>query len=331
MAVYSAHQRPHVSAAIRQLRGWVTLCAIVLAVSAGAQALVYAFVQFTDVRYVEVRQVRTEVPLRVVTSGEVGGSEQVGSGGFAGGVRATVPETSSKTVRILSGTNAWLDRTSSLACAAGLMSAVMLAVLTLLGVVVAGGACVPGVERVVTAGVWSLVLALLCLPWASIAPGVGVPGILVGYEAMTEAVDKGFTAGRTMGTLAGIAQWVVAPMVTMFAALGICLWFRAGVERGVIATSPSEFDRAVEREVEMIAKRGVASGAPKALGALNRAIGDEATAVPPSPPQVNAVERALQEAATIADSMTREAGSATGGAGPRRPRAVADADFKRPI
>ncbi|MBY0260924.1 MAG: hypothetical protein K2Q20_01170, partial [Phycisphaerales bacterium] len=268
MAVYSAHQRPHVSAAIRQLRGWVTLCAIVLAVSAGAQALVYAFVQFTDVRYVEVRQVRTDAPLRVVTPGDEHGG---GTGGeFAGGVRATVPETSSKTVRILSGTNAWLERTSALACAAGVMSAVMLAVLTLLGVAVAGGACVPGVERVVTAGVWSLVLALLCLPWASIAPGVGVPGILVGYEAMTEVVDKGFLAGRTMGTLAGIAQWVVAPMVTMFAALGICLWFRAGVERGVIATSPSEFDRAVEREVEMIAKRGVASGAPKALGALNR-------------------------------------------------------------
>jgi len=319
-----------VSAAVRQLRGWVTLCAVVLALSAGAQMLVFGFVQFTDVRFAEVRQVRTDVPLRVVGAGA-----SDGRGEYAGGVRATVPETSSSVVRMPSETNGWLERTSTLACGAGVISAVMMALLTLMGVLVAGGACVPGVERVVTAGVWSMVLALVCIPWGTVAPGLGMPGVFVGYELMTAAVDRGMVAGHSFGTMAGLAQWVAAPMVTMFTALGVCLWFRAGVERGVIATSPSEFDRAVEREVQMIAKRGVVSGAPKALGALNRAIGDETAPPPHSPhaPQTGGVERAIHEAAALADSMARDTMSHDGerAATGRRARAVADADFKRPI
>jgi hypothetical protein len=323
--VYSAHQRPHVSAAVKQLRAWVTLCAVLLAFGAGAQMLVFGFVQFTDVRFVEVRQANADAPLRVVTPSAADdpvphASIADGPDAVAPGVRATIGQTQHKTVIALSEADAWLERASTLACAAGVMASVVLALLTFMGVLVAGGACVPGVERVVTSAVWSLVLALLCLPWSTLAPQLGLPGVFVGYETMTGAVDRAVAAGRVFGTASAVAQWVVAPGVAMFVALGVCLWFRAGVERGVIATAPSAFDKAVEREVEQIARSGVASSAPKAVGALNRAIGDDA--LPPAAPSGPAID----ETAGLAPSLV-----GAGATAPRRTRSVADADFKRPI
>lgn len=328
--------KTHISSAVKQLRVWITLAACVVAICCASQMVVYGFAAYTDVRWTEAKPAKkADRPLRVVAAqpsessgvpigGEGQTSENGGDGTVVGGVRgaavdsAVVPFDPS---RVKSATDRVLQRISGLACGIGVISTVVLCVLTLLGVVIAGGGSIPGVERATTAGVWSLVLAMLSLPWADLMPSMGLPGLFASYEHMSALLDH---TGPTITSLSGAGlagQWVVAPMVAMFVSLGVCLWFRAGVERGVIINSPSELDRAVEREVEQISRRGVTSSAPKAVGALNRAIGDEPVVAPASP-----VEHAIEQAAAMAgvgggETLTKR----------RMPRGVVDSDYKRPI
>jgi hypothetical protein len=326
-------QRPHISAAVKQLRTWVTICALIFATCAAAQMLVYGCVQYTDVRFAKVEQTKVSKPLRVVGVAE--DAKTTAGAQSAAPIHEAEPllnaprlngRASSTTVqvRMLSVANTWLERASSLACVIGVISVVCLTIFSMLGVAVAGGGNVPGVERVVTASAWSLVLTILCLPWNAIAPNLGIPGVFVNYEAMTNAADLALINGQPFGSLSSLAQWVMAPLISLFTVLGVCLWFRSGVEKGVIITSPSELDQLVAREAEMIAKRGVASSAPKAVGALHRAIGEE-------PVTANAVERALQEVARSVDHIGESTITASGPIRKPQARSVVDADFKRPI
>ena len=371
--VTTAHYipKPHISAAVKQLRTWVCLCASVFALAAATQMLVFGFAQYTDVRWTEVREVKLDRPLRVVGAPGAGApaaenapantaaTTDAADAESAASTTATAPKSENFAVggvrsrigdvkdavdinRVKSESDRIMQRASAIACGVGVISAIMLTVFALLGVGVAGGASIPGVERVVTAGAWSFLLALMCLPWNALLPTLGIPGVFVGYEAMTLAIDAKHTGASGMGTFAALMQWVGAPLVAMFTSLGVCMWFRAGVDRGVIVTAPSELDKAVEREVEMISKRGVGASTPKAVGALNRAIGDDdhPSAAPASGGAIgmmsasgdrtlSAVERAIEHAAHTANSMAEET-TATGR--PRRTtRSVVDGDFKRPI
>jgi hypothetical protein len=255
------------------------------------------------------------------------------------GAVATIAQSAKSTVEtnhVQSPADVWMKRGSGFASGMGILAAACLAALTMMGVAVAGGGCVPGVERATTAAVWSIILGLLCLPWERLLPGLGVPGVFASYADMTGAIDGKLIGGTSAGPIAMLMQWVVAPGVAMFASLGVALWFRAGVERGVIVMSPSELDRAVVREAEMIQKRGVATSAPKAVGALNQAMGGMgmAAAVAAEGPRgapagtLSAVERSLE-----ASGMSNA--SASGGGKVARAfvsgGGVADEDFKRPI
>lgn len=327
--------QPHVSDAVRQLRTWVTIAATLVGVCCGVQMLTYAFAAFTDARFEEVRTVKADKPLRVVISpGEPAANES--EPGVVGGMRTAQIESgkaAAETTRVRGATDVVLKRASDIACGVGIIAAVMLAILTMLGVAVAGGGSIPGVERVTTACVWSLVLGVLCVPWQRVMPGLGVPGIFAAYADMTSIIDTHAIHGASAGSFALLMQWIAAPLAAMFTAMGVGLWFRAGVERGIIVTSPSQLDRAVEREVEMIQKRGVASSAPKSVGALNQAIGDrgDSDASNRGAPAgtLSAVERALNEAAAIATSAAHP--DEPGITRRRIPRTVADSDFKRPI
>jgi len=138
-------------------------------------------------------------------------------------------------------------------------------------------------------------------------------------------------------------QWVTGAAGGMFAAMGVAIWFRAGVERGILVTSASELEKAVVREAEMIQKMGVAISAPKAVGALHQAIsaagaitGGGAEGLRGAPPgTLTAVERALREKEFVGSAA---GASASGGGRAGRKVAlgkmqggVADEDFRRPI
>lgn len=343
--------RPHVSEAIRQLRGWVSLAAGVLAVCCVVQMMVFAFAAYTESRWDDVKGLGPQgfkvvgadvnsvvrAPASMDPTVKVAGpaKDEHAAVGIRGANETIAAGGKGVEVnRVRSAADVWMRRASGLAAGVGVLAAMCLCVLTMLGVAVAGGGCVPGVERATTAAVWAVILALVCLPWERLMPGLGVPGVFASYADMTGAIDGKTVEGVGVGAFAMMMQWVAAPCVAMFAALGVALWFRAGVEQGIIVLSPSEFDIAVAREAEMIQKRGVATSAPKAVGALNQAMGGMgamavAAAMPRGAPAgtLSAVERSLE-----ASGMSNA--SASGGGKIARGLVgggVADGDFKRPI
>lgn len=338
----------HVSTAVKHLRGWITIVAFVIATCAVVQMLAYGFANYTDVRFQEVRKSSVgtgDRKLDVLVPAEAQAATEATpqrDPAVAGGVRSPAIERGKEAVpvRVKSPLDAMMGTFADTAASIGALSCVCLAILTLMGVV-AGGGNIPGVEKAVTAGMWSIVLGLLCLPWSSAFNGLKVPGVFAGYAAMTAAAD-GLPGAATAS--AAFFQWLVMPLVAGVLALFVCGWYRAGVERGIIATSVNQFDAAIEKEMTTIAKRGVQGanvGAPRTLGVLNRAVGAAPSSplaapmkpIPPSrsaaePDGLISVEQAVDEAAAMAAALAREADSASG---PTGGRGVADAGFRRLI
>ncbi|GEM_PF-696198 len=337
--------QPHVSAAVKHLRGWITLLSVVIAVCAITQMLVYGFVNYTDVRFDVVQRTTPfgERKLEVLAPNEpVAAQKEEREVAVAGGVRAQAIERGKEVapVRVKSSADRVMARISDTTTSLGSFACVCLAGMTLLGVVIAGGGGIPGVEKAVTAGFWALVLGLLSLPWSSAFPGLKIPGVFAAYHLMTATADG--VAG-SIGLTAAFGQWIVMPIVASLMSILVCIWYRAGVERGVVATSVNHFDRAIEQEMSTIAKRGITRAGPRTLGVMNRPIGasePSQPAVPTAPiatvlaarleaerPMMN-VEQAVDEAAALAASLARETSSA---ANTSNGRGVADANFRRLI
>lgn len=314
--------KPHVSQAIKGLRRWVVLSAMAVAVAALVQALVFGFVNYTDVRYTTVEAAPpTELKIvespgpRVVGLGQgvtaaprslqgpgqtieadapaTGASR---SSGFVAGVRGVgdQPVAAVDVNRVLSVYDGYLRRASTIATVIGSIAALTLAMMVFMGTVVAGGGAVPGVERAVTASFWSIVLGLLCLPIRDIMPSMPIPGVFSGYDGLVAASESVAAGGQGWSTM--MAKWLVMPIAAALSATLVATWFCSGVRRGVIVTSVSELDRQVEREVAEIAKRGVNASTPRTLAALNRAIGDV---------EESAVD-ALERTSSVASSLVRE-------------------------
>jgi hypothetical protein len=320
---------PHVSSALAQLRGWVTVVATVVCLCGLVQAGVFAFANYTNVRQEEIKQARASkgpprvvgaVPVESVPADVAELRERVASGSETAKA-ATVPDPNQGK----SAADALMSRTSAIACGVGTLACFGLCVLTLLGVVVAGGANVVGVEKTVTAGVWSVVLAMLCVPWADALPSLRVPGIFASYAVMTAAIDGGGSA--MVSGMAMYVQWLGMPIGAALVAVGVCVWFRAGVERGVIVTAPSQLDRAIEREAAELSKQGVSKGVTRSVGALNQAIGE----IPATgrPAAGGGLEQAIENAAGTAGAIAKDVAPsllASGGG-----RGVADSGYKRLI
>lgn len=343
--------QPHVSAAVKHLRGWITFAAAIVVVCAITQMLVYGFVNYTDIRFNQVQKVtpfgERKLEVRVPTPEESPAPEAIPA--VAGGVRAQAIERGREIApeRTLSNANRVMGHITDTTTSLGVFACLCLAAMTLLGAVVAGGGAIPGVEKTVTAAFWSVVLGLMCLPWSSAFPGLKIPGIFSTYHAMTLAADG---VPGSIGPTAAAAQWLLMPLLAGVAALFVCGWYRAGVERGIIATSVSQFDRAIEQEMTTLAKQGVTARAPRTLGVLNAAIGgahgkphvispSAAPMVPIAPARTAAahpgsvlsVEQAVDEAAAMAAALAREAGASASGNHAVPARGVADAGFRRLI
>jgi hypothetical protein len=196
------------------------------------------------------------------------------------------------------------------------------------------------VERAVTAAVWSMMLCVLCLPWSRALPGLNVQGVFASFNDMTWALDARGPGLPVSVPLGMVMQWIAAPACGFLAAVGVAIWFRAGVERGVVVLSPTELERQVVKEAEMIQKRGVAASTSKASRVLNQAMGEGGGGRPARGAPagtLSAVEKAINERGLVGAGAS---GGASGGAGeaPARPIArgklsggVADEDFRRPI
>jgi len=348
-----AQQHPHISAAVKHCRGWITVLSIFVAFCCVSQMLTYGFVKFTEVRYTEVSEptpygernlkvvnpVEPEKKATTVVAEMPSGDREVA----VGGVRAKAIEHGREVgpTRILSNADTVMARVNLFVTAAGSLACVMLALMTMMGTVIAGGGNVPGVERAVTATTWALVIGLLCLPWSSAFPHLRVPGVFADYHRLCAVADK---LPGSVSPTAAFFQWIMMPLTAGCLSMLVLGMYRAGVERGVIATSVNHFDAAIQREMNEIAKRGVMpGGSVRAVGSMNRVVGmpppatapamapmtvvpaagSQGPGVPRSEFGPTPVESALEQAAAVASSLVRETNTAG--------RSVVDGNYRRLI
>lgn len=262
--------KPHVSDALRHLRVIIVACAVVLGVCISLQTLVWGFVHFTDVRWQEVEEVVSNDNLSVVpTPGQ--------TASISGRQTSTTPKpVQTQTVRVNrvhTASDGWFASTVGLTSSLGLLAAILLAISMHQGVVIAGGASVPGVEKAVTAGTWAFLVALVCAPLGEIVPNFPFGGVFTPYETMTaasEAVRQGLPDAPS--SAAFYAEHLILPLVAFAGVVFIVVHFLAGVEEGVIATSVNELDDRLAKEMASI--KSVAGNQPRSIGALNKAMGD---------------------------------------------------------
>ena len=259
--------RPHTSAAFQHLRLWITAFAGVLAVALTAQILVWSFVHFTDVRTKELAPASgASAPVVVASSPE--------SGTLAAD-RGVDPNT------VQSAGDIKLRRIAALVQTVGVLSCLILMVLMMQGVSIAGGSNVPGLEMAVTASTWVLIISALSLPLGKLLPEVAYPGVFLSYESLVAESAAVRTTGS--GGFAFFGLHLFLPLLMIAGLAASVLRFRAGVEHGVIVTNVSQLDEKVENEIRSM-KLGQLSS-PRSVGALNQAIGDDASHPSPSPMQ----------------------------------------------
>jgi hypothetical protein len=269
--------RPHVCAALQHLRLGVTISAATLAVCILINLLVWAFVHFTDVRWRSVEPGEAQ-RLSVVVGGEAPATTGRPETDRIGPDANRVPSLADGNLRV----------TTNLVTAAGIVSAVLLTLCMRQGVSIAAGVSAPGLQKMVGAATWTVVAAMMCLPLREWIAGYPLAPILPGYDGMTRA-SEALRAGE-VGALGYFGVSLAAPLVTLVALTLLTLRYSAGVEEGIIATSPVDLDAKLDRE--MASMKLSAQATARAVGALNRAVGD---APVPAGRGTDAVDRLLDE------------------------------------
>ncbi len=265
--------RPHISAALQHLRAGVTLCACVLACALLAQVVAWGVIHYAAPAETALEQPQAGVATDVVFAAPEAESE--GESTIAATPQAVAPATAepgsaSSINTVPSGSGLMIRRFASVSMVVGVAATVGLCLFLFQSVAVAGGGGVPGVEKVVTATTWAMVVAALCVPWSSLLPAVPFEGVLrtgAGFDAASRAMNAGSTSA-----LGFFGQHLVLPLLLVAGVAACALRYRAGVEGGVIVTHASMLDERLEAELR---NRKLGEGStPRAVGALNSALGD---------------------------------------------------------
>lgn len=293
------------SAALQHLRLGVTACAVALGLAIASQTVVWSMVHFTQVR---TKQVDADAApdLRVVQADE---KKQRAP-------KAIEPAAPSQPARVEVNTVAGEGDVVMRAMAGatqtlGVFAAILLSVLMFQSISIAGGGAVPGVERAVTAATLAHLIVLMCLPLGAVLPDLAFKGVFATYSSIVAQSELMRAGGPgAPGAAAYYGQYFVLPATLLVGLLVVILRFRAGIEAGVIVTAVSQLDERIEREIRA-ARLGQLS-TPRAVGALNAAMGDQhimataSAAVAPAPQPIRPVP---VEAVAVAPPAFRAADS----------------------
>lgn len=284
--------RPHISHALQHLRSGVYGAGGVLMVALLAQLVCWTVIHFGQPDTTRLEAPAGEGQAKVIhtlTKAELEAREQFESSTPL--EEKDEPETAvaqgPSINEVPTGAGLVMRRLADVSQIVGIIASVALLVFMCQGVAVAGGGGVPGVEMVVTASTWSFVLASLAFPWAGVLPEVTFGGVLRSGEAMADGARA--YANKETGAAAYFGLRVLLPFLMTGGAFACVLRFRAGVRRGIIVTHASMLDEQLEAELR---KRKVGEGfTPRAVGALNTAIGEapaeQAAPPPPTAPQAS--------------------------------------------
>jgi hypothetical protein len=309
----SFNPKPHISPAIARMRHGVTFSAPVLALCAALQMLVFGFTHFTTIRWDEATV--QPAALTVVAPAQVAGVKNQSP--LPAATTAPPTKLDVKPPRVLSVADATLHTVSDLAVTGGVMATLCLAIFCLVGTVVAAGQGTPGVDQASSATMWATLIGLAALPWHDVMASVPWGGVFGAYgemAAMSDAVDAG-----KGGVLTLHVHFMLMPLDVMAGAFVVLFRFRSGVAAGVIVTSVNELDERLERELTSIRAKGVESGSARAVGALNRAIGEPQPAPIPVPIPEPAAAAPAKRSGLSWLHRERRIGEGDAGDGLRRP------------
>ena len=263
--------RPHVSGALVQLRTTVTWSATAVIAAAVLQMLAFGFVHFTEVRWSIQETPATAQQLTVVTPEARSAGAQANPGERTGRATRGARQIQTEPEKVLSRWDGTLRTFTDASASIGLISAATLWIAVGLGVIVAGGGSVPGVEQTVRASTWATVLGFSSLPLIVNLPGLPLNGAFVSYQTLLSASE----GAQQLDTVALLASHLALPLIAAVLAGYTLMCFREGVEAGVIVRSVSELDRKLDKELDTIRSAGVASNhGQRTVGVVDRPIGE---------------------------------------------------------
>lgn len=269
--------------------------AAVLGICLVAQIVVWGAVHFSELRRTELKAPVVDRPATVVVGSGMAMAEPVvepgrslmaghspaiepadtaGAGAEPAVVSRVPPPIERVNPNIVPARGDWWMRSfATIVQTVGIMAALMLMVLLFQGVTVSGGGGVPGVEMAVTSMSWGLVIGLLCLPLRGILPGVAYGGVFESYAVLVEA-SEAYRAAATNAPsgLEIYALRLALPILLLIGLVAVVIRFYIGIERGIMVTSISQLDEKLEREIRAMKLGALAM--PRAVGALNQAIGE---------------------------------------------------------
>lgn len=293
--------RPHSSPALQHLRRSVSVLSGVLGLCLLLQVILWATIHFGDAERTQIGGTGRSgsVEVVIVKPGSSGQATAVSNEPFATGgllpnekssrassaateqVAKPAPAVNPNVVP--SKESYVMSRSADVIHTIGVIAALVLMVLLVQGVMIAGGAGVPGVEMAVTACTWGLIVGMMCLPIGHLLPGVPYGGAFMPYDAMQRMSEQYHgKAGVSAMELYGLN---LALPLLLLAGLGAAvIRFHLGVEKGVMLVSTSQLDEHVESEIRRM-KTGQL-GVSRTVAALNNAIGASTPIGPPEMPTI---------------------------------------------
>ncbi|MBS0188639.1 MAG: hypothetical protein JSS51_11260 [Planctomycetes bacterium] len=242
------------SPALLALRRGAIFFSVVIALAMAAQAMTFAFVHFTSVRYETVsEETAVQQPLTVVGAAPRKPLTSLGD-------QAPEPP------RALGAGDRVLATMSNIASGLGLISlAVVMAQCWMASMIVASTGVV-GMQRAIRAATIMTALFAAAVPWTSAIPEAPVWGVFCGYQPLVAAsasTQSGARGDLTVITLHGILPLVLLSLL-VYAMFNLAVGVSAGIVRHTL-------DPVVEAEIAAVQQNGAGSlFAGRATGDVSR-------------------------------------------------------------
>jgi hypothetical protein len=257
----------HLAVALAKLRTAVLVCCWAAVLSLLTQLGVWATAMFMDVRYQIVHTAATSALI-------VGSPEQreispalVGLGGDVAVVDK--PAEPPPAQRQLSATDRRLSMAASLASGVGLLATIAILPLLVLSVLLAVNSNSPGIEQVIAAFTWAVLIALLMLPLGEL---LGLPwreGALYSYSRMTAEVDAVHAIAQGWAGPTFYARFAGLPLACVVGMTLVGLQYSAGVAAVLPQKEDMRLDPVLEKEAGNISPTSLHGG--RSAGALRAA------------------------------------------------------------
>lgn len=281
---------PHASPALRHIRLSVTVSAWLVGLALFVQVFTWALVNYTDLRIATIVPAHIDDHPTVVKKtrpqrGEIRSLTGVEPRAESESTVPANPEPPLEVNQSPSRFDVWFRVQDQLALAIGIAGCLALCVQLAVGTIVAAGASIYGMRRVVSAQAWSMALLALCLPWERLISEFPFGGVFTGYDRMT-AASEAFAAGAT-NALPGLifyGKFLLLPAAALAATALIGLRFSSGIETGIVSAGPTPEELAIDAEASN-RKAGSLLGAGRIGGALDSTLkkAPEPVRNPPDP------------------------------------------------